>query len=220
MGVDPRLLRTNNTSEAPIKMSRQVDRPHVTMSMHTYTQPRPLRQDTNVAMCTENTIAYILSKEPASTLPRHGPDRDLRELTTTTHTVYGGPFETNYGRCKPRTAPERRLSGLQRTSSELQQTGAAVTARRGWPERAVGEKLMASVEIDPKQHTFMQRSWRYSREQDAVYGHNTDWSRVGKDNMPGLALRGLGEDQSMQIRRRNPARLNDALSDKTGVWSG
>lgn len=223
LGKDPRLLRTNNVSEAPIKMSRPVDRPNVTIAMESYRIPGRQRKDIAVQQINKDTVSYVYNKQPAENLPRHGPDRDLRELKCTSHVSYGGPYASNSGRRPPRSAPQLIASGNDMLAAGVPTFKHVKPQRHGpWESRAIAEKLHVNamgMPVDPKDDNFCQSSWRYNRHGNAVYGRDWTDTTDPQNNLPGLGFRDLGIDRPT-VRRANLARPNDALNDRTGIWSG
>jgi hypothetical protein len=168
-------------------------------------------------MCNNHTIAYTFDKPIAANLPRHGPERERRDLTTTTHVQYGGPYSVNSAR-KP-------TSELARTGNEMMSAGTHTIPKPppAWKSqtKAIGEDFRIDPNADPKANTHVQRSWRYNMEVDQV-PYNRDFSDTSdpNKNLPGLGFKGLGDNNYSRPGSRNLARPNDSYSDKLGIWRG
>lgn len=218
--VDPRLLRTNNVTETPIKMARKVENPYTSLQRDSYQMPRRLRPETEVAICTTSTIAYTYGKEPAYGLPLHGPDRTLRELATTNHSEHGGPYASDPSR-RPRSSGALTQSGSEMMAAGVISTGRKLPKAHPGPQyTAVGENLSLDPRADPKANTSVQRSWRYTTEHQ-VYRQDFSDKSDYTQNLPGLGFKGVGIEHPRSTGINHAlGRPNDALSDKTGIWSG
>jgi hypothetical protein len=137
-------------------------------------------------------------------LPRHGDERDTREMTTTTHSAFGGTYADTE---EKRKVPE--IQPLNPTRKTSRGTGLKTAG-------ATGERLKVG-DTDAKEHTFVQRSWLYNRELSGHY--NTDRPPRDNDNVPGSGLPGLGV-QEPRPERPYYGLTNDTLKADVGIWSG
>lgn len=219
--VDARFLRTATMSKPPIKMGPDDPNMFRTVSKE-YTKPPRPRPDTTVSMCTIQTIGYTLDHPTALSMPHHTDAHDERQLYTTHNTVYGGPHSADE---RTRTAPLDKSavfgSGVDAPRAGINGWDRRQKAPERSIDRAVGERLNVGTDVDPKSHTFVQRSWRASSE-SAMYGTRSvekygDWS----ENVPGHGIKGLGVVSNKQPEVQNNAlrRTNDALHIEQGIWS-
>jgi len=220
LGKDAKLHRTNNVADTPIKTPGYTNS-YRSLAKDSYRAPPKVRPETFVPICNSDTIDYVLQHPVATTMPRHGPERERRDLTTTSHVTYGGPYSQNSAR-KP-------TSELARTGNEMMAAGMRSIQKpprsRGGAS-AVGEDLNIASDRDPKGNTYVQRSWRYNTDVDQIHQQGdfkdtTDFSR----SIPGLGLNGLGVrtgTESISTGGTNFAirRRNDAYSDSKGIWCG
>lgn len=212
--LNPPLNRTGQMSETPIKMTRPVDDPFRSVSHSTYTAPQRYVAPPSPTMVTFETLRHTANitqaDHEAAGLPKHGPERDLRILSTTTHSAHGGKHAD---RPEMRVVPEAQPTvPAGKTTQEVMANKSGV--RSG---RATGEKLKLETP-DAKEHSFIQRAWQYDREPHKHY--LAEQAAPPAENVPGTSLKGLGESALLSPSKRSFAKRNDALRDDTGVWSG
>jgi len=143
-------------------------------------------------------------------LPRHGEERDLRILTTTTHTTYGGrdsADESKRNLPQPIYLTTTLPAGLKTTTEKKQ--GLASFG-------ATGERIRSESTTDAKDNTFVQRSWLPNQPLETAYSTLTTDPYEGMAAVPGLGL----DMSKNNVQRTTFTKKNDALKDETGIWSG
>jgi len=214
--IDPVLARTGKFSETPIKMNGPVDpdmwKSTAKLEHSRFEKPPPADDKKMVSLA---TIHHTIDQTAApGVLPRHVPGHDARMFGTTTHTAYGGIHadDADMRVLPPAPSTDRRAG---KTSFEVAQVAKGV--RSGF---AAGERPRVG-DSDPKEHSFVQRAWLYDRSATHHIARTRDPSEgVPAENIPGLALKGLGT-QSIRPRDKEHFPLgNDSLKAETGIWSG
>jgi len=218
IGKDPRTLRQGKVGETPIKMKRPVPDFYVTQCKGTFTKPSRVRPETTVSMVSMNTIRNHLLNDRTvpprvynAPLPRHGPDRDLKEFYTTHNSFYGGKHAADPVRRRENRSASGRREKISGMTSEDQ---AAVGTRGISGFKATGERLRVGPSWDPKDNTFVQRAWNYNREGSQYY--TNDYTRA--KNTPGMHFKGLGE-KTPYDPTINYARRSDTIKHSTGIWT-
>lgn len=162
------LLRTVHAARTPLVMPQPVDRPYE--SVHGVTYKRPVRQKApNYTMHDKFTADRVLERRARVQPVWEGPvapyeSRNSRSLTTTSQVmqdhvfnetnIKGGSFHTTGVRAR---GPYSDAPTRPRRPSDFQ-----VRDPAGVP--MCGAEQMKLRETDPKEHTFVQRSWQYNRD--------------------------------------------------------
>mmetsp|Transcript_14628 Transcript_14628/g.20767 ORF Transcript_14628/g.20767 Transcript_14628/m.20767 type:complete len:243 (+) Transcript_14628:43-771(+) len=215
VGHDPRKLRQGTVGETPIKMQRPVEGFYRTQCMQTYQRPKRLRPQSNVSIVNMNTVRNTLLQDRSvpprvynAPLPRHGPDRDIQEMYTTYHSTHGGKHAED---------PKMRYEcpPVYNDTAGMSSKEISLVGSRGLKgASATGERLKHGPEWDPKELTFVQRSWNYNRDNSAYY--TNDYIRP--EHTRGVHLKGLGEGTEYRTGVKFTLN-NDTIKHSTGIWA-
>lgn len=216
VGKDPRTLRQGKNGETPIKMKRPVPDFYVTQNTISFQRPARSRPNTTVNMVSMNTVRNTLLTDRSvpprvynAPLPRHGPDRDFKEFFTTTHSQFGGKYAADPVRRREVNSAPAQIAGI---SSECLQSMVGRRGRKG--AGATGEKLKVGNIYDPKDNTFVQRSWNYNRDGSRYFVDKFE----RPPEIPGVHLKGLGNSE-VYSPNKNFKLCNDTIKHSTGIWA-
>jgi len=165
--------------------------------------------------------------------PTHDQNRDHRELYTTMHSSYGGAYASDQQKREKLPPPGQRtrkggLGESEGTGSKMSEAPAGAKTHQLGKEGggvkifgATGEVMKVGPQFDPKEHTFIQRSWDYNQDSKKHTQSAKALSNGGGPNIEGRQLRGLGvsNDAVPQLRGRQTfARKNDTIKQDLGIW--
>jgi len=182
----PELERTGKYRETPLKMVETTPDMYVSTSHAQHRGGRPLKAAPQPQLLTQSNMFESLEhrtppkmlpkKGFGAVLPTHDPEEQRRRWYTATHSSYGGQYaEEETMRIPPlKTTEEKKKIDVSVTVSHAQagQTPGGLPAaiggsdlvdkKKGGGIRTAGatdERLQLHDDVDPKCHTFVQRSW-------------------------------------------------------------
>jgi hypothetical protein len=162
----PTMVRTSLYNETPVEVQEASDR-FISQASRTHSRQAPLPKIPDYSFVNMSTIKHVMNaRAPERPIPSHDRTREMREYTTTSHSYHGGRDAADPSR---RVIPERKLSninGYQETSGK----GTSYLDKRICSRRmgiATDEHIRVG-QSDPKEHTFVQRSWQYNRDVPAA----------------------------------------------------
>lgn len=228
----PELERTGKYRNTPIKMLPvQTPDLYVTSNQAFYTPQVPLVVPPAVQFSKATLATALHDRRPpegsrpygfGSTLHKHTPGHDARFHQTTTHSTFGGKYaDSEEKRAEVTDDPGRLQMQLSRPAGKVFNThGSASGIRTGG---STDERLQLG-DSDPKAHTFIQRQWiGHDSHQTYVLNAQQYADQKATQNVPGLALKGLGEqdqiDRVTQDHGRKFYKKNDTLKRDTGIWN-
>lgn len=225
----PELERTGKYRVTPLKMIETTPDLYVTTNQAFHcaqpalvAPPRPqfLTKDTlQLALQARHLPAEVPRAGFGAPLPRHDPSVDQRVLHTSTHSAHGG---------RDAEDPAKRIGPLNTAQLMMEEkvAGAAPRAgsRGGIRTAGMTDERLQLGDTDPKSHSLVQRSWlghtslQGHVEQAALYA-----ARRNQANVPGLALKGLGEQRphtrpTVLNGELRYFKKNDTLRRDTGIW--
>jgi hypothetical protein len=184
-----------------------------TTSQLAYTVGKKLPKKKDYTMITSESMkrymnnGRILAKEYGSVLPYHGEDRDLRMLTTSNHSEFGGKYADSH----------HKKTAHNDSTLEQHEHGFGSRVDKGRNMKtygATGERLKKGLDEDPKNHTFVQRSWLYDRSSYSQYKPATQ--KTAKEPVENVSLV-LGP-KSKKKTGFHRVKMSTASAD--GIWSG
>lgn len=221
----PELERTGKYRVTPLKMIETTPDLYVTTNQRMHAPQVPLVAPPPVRFISKEHMALALHQHqlPAGTptsgfgsiLPSHDSEHDKRRFETTTHSVFGGKYADKEDK-------RVRDEDFATTTQSLQEKAAgrvlSAEGRVGIRTGGATDERLQLGETDPKSHSLVQRSW---------LGHDGHVRRAlagppppPEKNLPGLALKGLGESGARVMDPdRKFYKKNDTIRRDLGIWN-